>query len=95
MKYMRFLSLFLLTIVLTSHAFTAYECEFSEINESRECSEKSESEETEKFEKEVIISEENQNSYHSFAYIKGFFLEPNVHISDVFYDILIPPPDLA
>lgn len=95
MRYMRFLTLFILTIVLTSHAFTAYECEYSEINESRECSEKSESEETEKFEKELIITEENQSSFHVIAYTKGFFNEPSFHISDVFYDILIPPPDLA
>lgn len=95
MKCMKFLTFMLLTILLSSHAFTSYHCEFSEVNESRECSEKSEKENNEKFEKEIVLAKEYQDSFQSFVYAKGFFLEPNFHISDVFYDILIPPPDLA
>ena len=92
---MSFLVFFSLTCLLSLNAISSSCCFISESYETRECSEKAETEEHEKHEKEILLTSTEDVSQLDSKYIQNYFREHKIRFLDVYFDIVMPPPDLA
>tara|TARA_B100001971_G_scaffold129103_1_gene119017 strand:- start:62127 stop:62426 length:300 start_codon:yes stop_codon:yes gene_type:complete len=96
MGIIRIFTFFALASLLSINAISVYSCDLVEsTHETRDCSEGSETHENETLENKVFISIHSSYSAKFFNSELVGFTEPKQNTFDVYFEIIIPPPEYS